>query len=98
MTVWIPVNENTARIQPEKTLASLSKPSSSKVYWLVKDHYDLSYRVPESWELFYYKKNKWMPVLNDTPYSCFVHSLKIRLLSLLNKQSNSNIWFFVLQF
>ena len=119
MTVWIPVNENTARIQPEKTPASFSKPSSStgwtpglndqfepdssadisrpffywwlkkgsdewvqydfpeetlvsssKVYWLVKDHYDLSYRVPESWELFYYKKNKWIPVQNNTPFNC----------------------------
>jgi len=119
MTVWIPVDEKAVRVQPEKSLASLSKPSSStgwtpglndqfepdssadiskpffywwlkkgndgwvqydfpeetlvsssKVYWLVKDHYDLSYRIPESWELFYYKKNKWMPVLNDTPYIC----------------------------
>ncbi len=119
MTVWIPVDEKAVRVQPEKSLASLSKPSSStgwtpglndqfepdssadiskpffywwlkkggdgwvqydfpeetlvsysKVYWLVKDHYDLSYRVPESWELQYYKKNDWIPVNNNMPFSC----------------------------
>lgn len=38
------------------------------VYWLVKDHYETSYRVPEKWELFYKSGSEWEPVENTTPY------------------------------
>jgi hypothetical protein len=42
--------------------------TQSDVYWLVKDHYENSYRVPEKWELLYKYNNEWKPVENITPY------------------------------
>ncbi len=42
--------------------------TQSDVYWLVKDHYENSYRVPESWLLAYKKGEEWAPVENTTAY------------------------------
>lgn len=43
--------------------------SNVQVYWLVFDHYDGNYRVPEYWNL-YYKTNEgnWVEVKNHTAY------------------------------
>ncbi|MCW3805382.1 glycoside hydrolase family 127 protein [Plebeiibacterium marinum] len=51
---------------------SFKKPvtvSSSSVYWLHLDHYDVNYRVPESYKLSY-KNNKgeWVEVKNHSEY------------------------------
>jgi len=35
------------------------------------------------------------PIEEKESYSCFPHSLKSRSLNLLNKQSNSDLWFLV---
>lgn len=48
-----------------------SKPekiSSVEVYWLAFDHYDVSYKAPESWKLLYKSGNEWKEVKNTTPY------------------------------
>ncbi len=43
--------------------------SSSDVYWLQLDHYDVDYRMPESYKLSYQAKDgKWMEVKNHEPY------------------------------
>lgn len=43
--------------------------SSSSVYWLKLDHYDVNYRVPESWNLEYKDRNgKWKPVNTKSAY------------------------------
>lgn len=42
--------------------------SRCDVYWLIKDHYDVSYRTPEKWELFYKSGDEWKPVSNTTEY------------------------------
>lgn len=37
--------------------------SEVQVYWLDFDHYDVNYRVPQSWELFYLSdSDQWLPV------------------------------------
>jgi len=45
------------------------KVGSVEVYWLDFDHYDGNYRVPESWELYYEKDNRWYPVEALTEYT-----------------------------
>ena len=48
-----------------------SKPtsvSSVSVYWLDFDHYDVCYRVPESWKLYYEFQGKWREVENTCEY------------------------------
>lgn len=42
--------------------------SSVEVYWLSFDHYDISYRVPESWKLLYKEGGEWKEVDNYSPY------------------------------
>lgn len=42
--------------------------SSVEVYWLVFDHYDVSYRTPESWKLLYREGNTWKEVKNPSGY------------------------------
>lgn len=42
--------------------------SNVQVYWLDFDHYDVSYRVPESWTLFYKDGNEWREVEQASPY------------------------------
>jgi DUF1680 family protein len=43
--------------------------SSSSVYWLKMDHYDVKYDVPENWNLTYLnQKNEWVPVENNNEY------------------------------
>ncbi len=44
--------------------------SSSSVYWLNLDHYDVNYRVPESYKISYKdKKGDWVEVKNHSDYS-----------------------------
>lgn len=42
--------------------------SGVEVYWLAFDHYDVLYRAPESWKLFYKKGTEWLEVENSTDY------------------------------
>ena len=43
--------------------------SSSSVYWLHLDHYDVNYRVPESYKISYQnKKGEWVEVKNHSAY------------------------------
>ena len=43
--------------------------SSSSVYWLNLDHYDVNYRVPESYKISYQnKKGEWVEVKNHSAY------------------------------
>ncbi|MCW3788963.1 glycoside hydrolase family 127 protein [Plebeiibacterium sediminum] len=43
--------------------------SSSDVYWLQLDHYDVNYRMPESYSLSYQTNDgKWIEVKNHEPY------------------------------
>lgn len=43
--------------------------SNVQVYWLVFDHYDGNYRVPEYWNLYYQTADgRWEEVSNHTPY------------------------------
>ena len=42
--------------------------SNVEVYWLVFDHYDVSYRAPESWKLLYKEGNTWREVKNPSAY------------------------------
>lgn len=42
--------------------------SSTEVYWLAFDHYDVIYKVPESWKLLYKKGDTWEEVMNASPY------------------------------
>ncbi|MDR1738468.1 MAG: glycoside hydrolase family 127 protein [Candidatus Symbiothrix sp.] len=42
-----------------------SKPetvSAVEVYWLAFDHYDVSYRAPQSWKLFYRNGSRWTEI------------------------------------
>ena len=39
-----------------------------QVYWLDLDHYDGSFRTPESWKLYYKTGDGWKEVENITPY------------------------------
>ncbi|NLE35172.1 MAG: glycoside hydrolase family 127 protein [Bacteroidales bacterium] len=44
--------------------------SETEVYWLDFDHYDVNYRVPQSWELFYLTgEGRWQPVDNEGDYT-----------------------------
>jgi hypothetical protein len=45
------------------------KVSSVEVYWLDFDHYDGNFRVPESWQLYCEKDNRWYPVEALTEYT-----------------------------
>ncbi len=42
--------------------------SGVEVYWLAFDHYDVIYRVPSSWTLYYKSDNQWKEVTALTPY------------------------------
>ena len=42
--------------------------STAEVYWLAFDHYDVSYRVPESWKLLYKEGNAWKEVEHSSGY------------------------------
>lgn len=42
--------------------------SAVEVYWLAFDHYDVSYRAPESWKLLYKDGNNWREVRNPSSY------------------------------
>lgn len=42
--------------------------SNVQVYWLDFDHYDGSFRTPESWKLYYKEGERWKEVDNLTPY------------------------------
>jgi DUF1680 family protein len=42
--------------------------SSVDVYWLDFEHYDVSYKTPESWKLLYKDGNKWKEVQNPSGY------------------------------
>ena len=53
----------------EYTFEKPTKISSSEVYWLVFEHYDRSYQLPESWKLQYKNAGgKWVDVKNTSPY------------------------------
>lgn len=42
--------------------------SSVEVYWLAFDHYDVIYKAPESWKLFYKSGNDWKEVKATSEY------------------------------
>ncbi len=42
--------------------------SGVEVYWLAFDHYDVSYRVPSAWKLYYKAGDAWKEVEALTPY------------------------------
>ncbi|MCD8292923.1 MAG: glycoside hydrolase family 127 protein, partial [Prevotellaceae bacterium] len=42
--------------------------SGVEVYWLEFDHYDISYRVPSAWKLYYQAEGGWKEVEALTPY------------------------------
>lgn len=42
--------------------------SSVEVYWLAFEHYDVIYKEPESWALFYKVGNDWKEVPNPSAY------------------------------
>lgn len=44
------------------------KISSTEVYWLAFEHYDVIYKAPESWKLLYKDGNSWKEVKNTSPY------------------------------
>lgn len=46
--------------------------SSVEVYWLSFDHYDISYRAPESWKLLYKERDVWKEVTGNSPYGVAV--------------------------
>jgi hypothetical protein len=54
MVVWTPE-------KPERI-------SSVEVYWLAFDHYDVLYRAPESWKLWYKDNDNWKEVEATSPY------------------------------
>ncbi len=43
--------------------------SNVQVYWLELEHYDGSFKIPESWEVKYYDGKEWMPVKGVKPYT-----------------------------
>lgn len=43
--------------------------SKVQVYWLSFDHYDVEYRVPESWKLFYKAGEEWKEVETSDYYT-----------------------------
>ena len=45
-----------------------TKVSNVEVYWLAFNHYDVIYKAPESWKLFYKEANIWKEVKNPTEY------------------------------
>lgn len=46
--------------------------SGVEVYWLEFDHYDVSYRVPSSWKLYYQSGKDWKEVEATSPYGVAV--------------------------
>jgi len=42
--------------------------SAVDVYWLAFDHYDVSYRAPQSWKLYYKSGNGWREVSEASEY------------------------------
>ena len=42
--------------------------SSVEVYWLAFEHYDVIYKAPESWKLFYKEGSEWKEVKNPSDY------------------------------
>lgn len=44
------------------------KISAVEVYWLAFEHYDVIYKVPESWKLLYKDGNTWKEVKNPSGY------------------------------
>lgn len=42
--------------------------SATEVYWLAFDHYDVSYKAPESWKLLYKEEDEWKEVKNPSAY------------------------------
>lgn len=43
--------------------------SNVQVYWLDFDHYDGSFRTPESWKLYYLEGDSWHEVEALSPYT-----------------------------
>lgn len=44
------------------------KVSAVEVYWLAFVHYDITYKVPEYWKLYYKEGNEWKEVRNSSGY------------------------------
>lgn len=40
----------------------------AQVYWLELWHYDIDFKLPQSWKLEYKSGDRWLPVENTTPY------------------------------
>ena len=60
---------------------SFNKPvttTQTKVYWMVLDHYDGNFRVPENWKLEYKDKSgNWLPVVTSDNYSVDIDKYNI---------------------
>ena len=76
--------------------------SEVQVYWLQFEHYDGSYKAPESWEARYWANGEWKPVKNKTEYKTEINKYnrvnfdkirtnKIRLLVKLQKEYSGGI-------
>jgi hypothetical protein len=42
--------------------------SESSVYWLVMNHYEQNFQVPQEWKLLYKKGEQWIPVENTSGF------------------------------
>ncbi len=76
--------------------------SRVQVYWLEFEHYDGSYKAPESWEVKYWKNGEWKPVKNKSDFKTEINKYnsvnfekirtnKIRLFAKLQKGYSGGI-------